>query len=80
MRRCAHVGISNVSQWRYAFKVELQQPFPGSPFFRDKPHNIFIQPTLNDVRMHVGRETILILFLSEFLFTYLLGSCCITSI
>ena len=52
-------------------QAELQQPFRFSLLLRDKPHYIFIQPALNDVCMHVGRETVLILLLSEFLYIFI---------
>ena len=57
---CRHLHRQPVT---ICFQTELQQPFRLVLLRRDQPYNIFIQPTLNDFRMHVGGEAVLVLLL-----------------
>ncbi len=57
---CRHLHRQPVT---ICFQTELQQPFRLVLLRRDQPYNIFIQPTLNDFRMYIGGEAVLVLLL-----------------
>ena len=68
MRPCRHLQRQPMA---VRFQAELQQPLGFSFFLGNQPHHIFIQTTLDDVCVHVGRKTVLVLLLSEFLYIFI---------